>query len=138
MKLPAAELLEKEWDAQLFAREKGLASMLGWMSYHTLRSRGSQSGYPDRTLVRDRIIFAELKTSSNRPTPTQREWLDRLARAGGEVYLWRPADLDEVGRILSGHFNFLPGSGDGELMTPGGVTWTPLSMWVPGRGRHGG
>ena len=145
MKLPAATILEKEWDAQLFGSEKGLAPMLGWTSYHTLRSKGSQPGYPDRTLVRERIIFAELKTDSGRPTAEQRDWLDRLARAGGEVYLWRPRDLPDIGRLLSGAYAFLPASDDlleprphSTLVTPIGATWTPLSMWLPGRGRFDG
>ena len=69
--------------------------------YHTLRSKGSQSGFPDRVLVRERVIFAELKREKTGPTPNQIEWLDGLAIAGAEVYVWRPRDLEEIGLILS-------------------------------------
>ncbi len=94
--------LEKEFDFQLFNSKKGLAPMLGWrLCYHTLRSKGSQSGFPDRVLVRERIIFAELKREKGVVTPGQVEWLNGLAAAGAEVYLWRPSDLDEIALILS-------------------------------------
>ncbi len=94
--------LEKEFDYQLFNSKKGLAPMLGWrLCYHTLRSKGSQSGFPDRVLVRERVIFAELKREKGVPTPAQIEWLNGLAAAGAEVYLWRPSDLDEIAKILS-------------------------------------
>ncbi len=97
--------LEKEWDYQLFNSKKGLAPMLGWrLCYHTLRSKGSQSGFPDRVLVRERVIFAELKREKGVPTPAQVDWLNGLAAAGAEVYLWKPSDLDEIGKILAMRF----------------------------------
>jgi hypothetical protein len=100
---PLGDILEKEWDATLFNSQRGLAPMLGWrLCYHTLRSKGSQSGFPDRVLIRrGRVIFAELKREKGKPTDSQIEWLDALANAGQEVYLWRPSDLEEIGRILS-------------------------------------
>jgi hypothetical protein len=99
---PLEDILEKEWDHTLFNSQKGLAPMLGWkLCYHTLRSKGSQSGFPDRVLVRERVIFVELKREKTGPTPNQVEWLDGLAIAGAEVYVWRPRDLEEIGLILS-------------------------------------
>lgn len=137
----AAELLEKDWDAQLFASRTGLASRLGWRSYHTLRSKGSQPGFPDRLLARDRLIYAELKTTAGRLSALQRGWLDLLAYAGGEVYLWRPDDLEEIGRVLSQSYTFIPARAVGQdrtppyLVVPGG-SWTPGSMWIEGKGRR--
>lgn len=127
------DLLESDWDAQLFRGPKALANILGWTTYHTLRSRGSRSGYPDRTCVRDRILFAELKREKTRPTPDQVEWLDRLARAGGEVYLWRPSDLEEIGLVLAKRHDYI--SGHGELWHQGHVL-RPGSLWIPGHGRR--
>ncbi len=102
--------LEKEWDYQLFNSKKGLAPMLGWrLCYHTLRSKGSQSGFPDRVLVRERVIFAELKREKGVLTPAQIEWLNGLARAGAEVYVWRPSDLDEIAQILTMKSQPFPG-----------------------------
>jgi hypothetical protein len=143
---PLHELLETDWDAQLFRGPKALATMLGWTSYHTLRSKGSKTGYPDRTLVRDRIIFAELKREaevgkrgqplklSHDVTDDQRDWLDKLARAGGEVYVWKPSDLEEIARILSGRWDYSWGADPG-LSTHIGNAWTPNSLWIPGLGR---
>lgn len=136
---PLAEVLEDDWDRQLFRGPKAVATMLGWTSYHTLRSRGSRSGYPDRTCVRERIIFAELKREKTKPTPDQVEWLDRLAAAGGEVYLWRPSDLDEIGNLLGRrlHFNAHDRSLIPTSASSGDQLW-PGSMWLPGAGRRDG
>ncbi len=120
--------LEKEWDYQLFNSKKGLAPMLGWrLCYHTLRSKGSQSGFPDRVLVRERVIFAELKREKGIVSANQTEWLNGLALAGAEVYLWRPSDLDEIAQILSKRAR--------PETRPSCAWWPPVvgSMAVPGR-----
>jgi len=148
---PLAEILETEWDATLFRGPRALANQLGWTTYHTLRSKGSKTGYPDRTLVRDRILFVELKREpetgkrgqplklSHDVTDDQRAWLDKLANAGGEVYVWRPSDLDEIARILSKRWFYVPtplAFAAGRLeMSDGSERWTPRSLWAPGAGR---
>lgn len=155
---PLTEMLEKEWDSQLFSlsrRNPGLAVRLGWTSYHTLWSRGSQPGYPDRTLWKgtQRVIFAELKreltgkASLDRirvPAPAQVAILDGLARAGAECYLWRPSDLDEAASILGKPWRFRRyESGEGmhtpasppRLVLGDGAAWVPRSIWIPGAGR---
>lgn len=125
-----ADLTEKEWDAQIFNTQKGLAPMLGWrLNYHTLRSKGSRSGFPDRVLVRDRIIYAEMKTETGKPSDKQVEFLDALARAGGEVYLWRPSDFEEIGRILSKRW-IKDAMSQGIFLPGDGVRWIPGSMWI--------
>lgn len=83
---------------QSYVRE--LAQLRGWLYYHTRDSRGSDPGFPDTVLVRaPRLIFAELKTANAKPTPTQQRWLGELEGIA-EVYLWRPADLDEIRNLL--------------------------------------
>jgi hypothetical protein len=141
------DVLEDQWDAQLFRGKNAVAVMLGWTSYHTLRSRGSRAGYPDRTLVRDRIVFVELKREKTGPTDDQVEWLDRLAIAGGEVYLWRPSDLDEIAKVLSSRWTLEPAETVGpspnlaatwfppRLYRRDYGAWTPRSFWIPGVGR---
>jgi hypothetical protein len=129
---PLADILEDAWDAQLFRGPKSLATATGWVTYHTLRSKGSRSGYPDRTCVRERILFVELKREKTKPTPDQVDWLDRLARAGGEVYLWRPSDLDEAGIVLGTRWVY-----DRDLhLLNRGSDFYPASMWLPGIGRR--
>lgn len=144
---PLAALTEKEWDTQLFSGPGSLAATLGWtLRYHVLRSKGSQPGFPDRVLVRDRIMYVETKTEKGKPSEEQVGWLDALARAGGEVYLWRPRDLDEAARVLSGRWELSAGGtvAPGRWLLRrervGGVTstrerWTPGSLWLPGIGR---
>ena len=135
---PLADVLEDEWDRQLFRGPNALATMLGWTSYHTLRSRGSKAGYPDRTCVRDRILFAELKREKTQPTRDQVRWLDRLAQAGGEVYLWRPSDLDEAAVILGRRWRLThTPAGDPVLRsTSRDETLAAASAWLPGVGRR--
>lgn len=145
MSIPAdtlADVLEDVWDRQLFRGDKSVAHSLGWTTYHTLRSRGSRSGYPDRTCVRERILFVELKRERTKPTPDQVEWLDRLARAGGECYLWRPSDLDEIAVVLRKRWAYVPWSFSidrGPRLSYAGTSdLEPGSMWIPGSGRRDG
>ena len=89
-------------EEQLLADIRALATRLGWLCYHTHDSRRSQAGYPDLTLTNGRrVIFAELKTATGKPTQEQATWLALLRHAGQECYLWRPADWPEVVRVLS-------------------------------------
>ncbi len=79
-----------------------VAKLTGWMVYHTWRSDHSPAGFPDLVLVRDgRLIFAELKSAKGKLTVNQRQWLRALERAGQEVYVWYPADLDDAIRIIN-------------------------------------
>jgi hypothetical protein len=98
---PMVELSEQELEQTLFQLPTGLAPQLGWdRRYHTYRSKRSPSGFPDWCLARDRIIFVELKAEKGKPTPEQVSWLTALTAAGGEVYLWRPTDLEEAAAVL--------------------------------------
>ena len=86
----------KEADFQAAVIE--LAEVLGWRVYHTHNSRRSQPGFPDLTMVRDgNLIFAELKTTSRRPTPDQMSWLNDLGIVPGlVVFIWRPSDWPDI------------------------------------------
>lgn len=90
-----------------------LATLRGWLCYHTHDSRRSNAGYPDLTLARHRrLVFAELKSETGRVAPAQRLWLDALLavcadwpdpcseRCPVEVYVWRPSDWPEVEAVL--------------------------------------
>lgn len=89
---------EKEWLEQI----RKLAGQLGWLCYHPHQSQRSEPGFPDLTLVRERVVFVELKRqqAAAKLSPHQELWRDRLLAAGAEWYLWRPADADDVIRIL--------------------------------------
>lgn len=125
-----------------------LARLRGWdRVYHTFDSRRSAGGWPDLVLVKRRIVFAEIKRAGERPRPDQVGWLDGLAVAGGEVYLWTLDDLEEIGHVLAGAWDFVPygrsvtpfGVVDGpRLVTAGsgGRQLEPRSAWIPGHGRR--
>lgn len=105
------DLLERDWQTQVIgtAAKPGLARQLGWRVYHTLRSTGSQAGYPDWTLVRERVVFLELKREKGRATEAQRDWLRALTDAGAEVYLARPRHLAAIGAVLGRRGRLAPG-----------------------------
>jgi len=135
---PLEDILEKEWASDLFSTKRGLAPSLGWrLTYHTQHSQSSRSGFPDQVLIRDRIIFVELKREKTKPTDNQIEFLDGLTRAGGEVYVWRPSDLEEIGLILSKRWVFIPrtAQNEGGRLHQGENFWVPGSAWVCGHGR---
>lgn len=63
-----------------------IARLLGWRVYHTFDSRKSEAGFPDLVLVRERVIYAEIKMVGQRPRPSQIDWLNSLSKAGAEAY----------------------------------------------------
>lgn len=91
------DITEKEWLEQI----RTLAKQLGWYTYHTHRSRRSEPGFPDLVLVRDRVLFVELKTETGKATDVQADWLARLQLAGANAFLWRPGDLEDAARELT-------------------------------------
>jgi hypothetical protein len=92
-------LSEKEFQAEV----RRLAKRHGWRHFHTASSKRSEPGLPDSVMVRPpRVVFAELKVPPNKPTAEQLNWLDDLKQCPGvEAYLWGPADLPEIERILT-------------------------------------
>jgi len=101
---PLADLTEKEWSDQLVgtAGKPGLARTLGWTTcYHTLRSKGSASGFPDWVLVRERVIYLELKTETGKVSEAQARWIKALHAAGNEVWIVRPRHLEEIAYVLT-------------------------------------
>ena len=59
--------------------------------YHTHDSRRSERGFPDVVICGPSgVLFRELKSSTGRLSPAQREWLDKLRQAGADAAVWRP------------------------------------------------
>lgn len=87
---------EREFQREVVKR----ALIFGWRCYHTYDSRRSAAGFPDLVLVRERVIFAELKTETGKLGKEQQEWIGALANAGMEAHVWRPSDLEEIVRVL--------------------------------------
>lgn len=78
-----------------------LAKRNCWKWYHTFDSRKSVSGFPDLVLVRDRVVWAELKSTHGKTDAAQETWLEVLRGAGQEVYVWRPADWPAIVQTLT-------------------------------------
>lgn len=112
---PLEELTEKQYDALLFQTHESVARTLGWQSWHVVRPQGSRAGLPDRICWRDRILFVELKSAAGTLSDVQAAVLTGLAKAGGECYLWAPADYDDATIVLASH---------GAPRAPIGSRWT--------------
>jgi len=91
-----------------------LAGYLGWKHLHVRRSLGrgrkwvtatNIDGWPDLHLWHEatkRTMYVELKSEAGRLQANQIEVLGSLTRAGQEVYVLKPSDLELAKRILSG------------------------------------
>ena len=97
---PASTLSEKAWLQQV----RTLARAQGWMTYHTLHSRGSEAGFVDLVCLKPPVLVcAELKTDVGRVTPQQQQWLNTLAQVTTvRAHVWRPSDWAEVVHVFSG------------------------------------
>jgi hypothetical protein len=87
---------------------------LGGLVYHAAHVMSqSEKGWPDFTGIRRRdrrLIFAELKSETNAPTPRQAAVLDLLRCLESfpplergptiQVFVWRPSDLEQIREIL--------------------------------------
>lgn len=83
-----------------------LAQYLGWWPWHPYYAARSPKGYPDLTLFRERVIFAELKARRadgrmGKLTPEQVEMAHRCFKAGAEYYAWTPEDWEDIKAVLS-------------------------------------
>jgi len=87
-------------EAQFQQQVLQLARLNGWWCYHTYDSRRSQPGLPDLILIRERVVWAELKVRPNRLRPNQKDCLNRLQNAQQETYVWYPEDWDAIVQIL--------------------------------------
>ena len=90
-------MTEKQFQTQIVM----VAKANGWIVYHTYDSRRSEPGFPDLVLVRDRVLFRELKTDTGRISQAQQEWGDVLTKAGADFAIWRPRDLKAIVKELS-------------------------------------
>jgi hypothetical protein len=87
-----------------------LARLLKWRVAHFRPARTAKgwrtpvqadgAGFPDLVLVRDRVIYAELKSETGRLSTDQEAWRDAILGAGGLWYCWRPSDWPEVVAVL--------------------------------------
>lgn len=102
----SSRLSEEAFQAQVIE----LAEVCGWrvIEFEAYRkaARGKflgeqrSTGWPDLTLIRERVIFRELKAQAGRASADQKEILGLLEAAGADVRVWRPSDWPEIERTL--------------------------------------
>ena len=68
-----------------------LCGWLGLYHYHPCISVGSARGWPDSTIVGERVIYRELKSEHGRLRPEQAALGERLSAAGQDWAIWRPS-----------------------------------------------
>ena len=83
---------EKHFQAQVIK----IAKAFGWTYYHTYWSKNSPAGFPDLVLVKNKILYRELKTEKGRLTPAQKMWGENIKKAGGDWDVWRPSMADKI------------------------------------------
>ena len=87
-------MLEREFQSAI----TDLCDLLGLRWWHDNDSRRNKAGLPDLIVVGPHgVLFRELKTTTGRVTPEQRDWLVELAAAGADADVWRPTDLQPAG-----------------------------------------
>ncbi len=91
-----------------------LAGLLKWRTAHFRPAltkhgwrtavAGDGKGFPDLVLVRDRVLFVELKSARGQLSIEQQDWFHALGDAGAERYIWLPADWTDgtIERVLRG------------------------------------
>ncbi len=79
-----------------------LLKLYKWRYYFTWNSKHSPAGFPDLVILRDdRLAFIELKSEKGKLTGEQSQWLQALKETKlCEVYIWRPAQLEQIAKIL--------------------------------------
>lgn len=91
-------------EADFQQRVMDAARRAGWMVAHFRPAKtqtgrwvtpmAGDKGFPDLALAKDgRVLLAELKRDTGKPTPEQVAW---LAAAGGHGRLWRPENWEAV------------------------------------------
>lgn len=88
-----------------------LATLCGWrvQAFRAARTKDGwrtplqgHRGGPDLLLVRERVLFRELKRDSGRLTEEQEAWGAALQAAGADWAVWRPREWPRIEDALRG------------------------------------
>lgn len=58
--------------------------------YYQTPVQADGAGFPDLVLVRDRVLWVELKSEEGRLSVEQQDWMFALGAADQERHIWRP------------------------------------------------
>lgn len=93
---PALGVPKRPGLAALFAKLQTLAQAEGWESFDTYNALGEDAGL-QCILVREAVLFVDLKEVGEPLTVLQQRWQEALRRAGQqEVYTWTIADWETM------------------------------------------
>ena len=101
----ASAYVETAYEKDFLALVRDMAKGAGWIFYHTYDSRHSEPGFPDCVMIHvqgHRIVYCELKSQDGKERPAQLAYRVAIKAAGGEAYLWRPSDMQEITDVLRG------------------------------------
>jgi len=101
-----AKKLTRQTERQFQDQVIELATYLGWWVWHPYYAARSPEGYPDLTMFRERVVFAELKARNakgrmGKLSPFQVEMAQRCFKANAEYYAWNPDDWDALVEVLT-------------------------------------
>ncbi|HEY8597104.1 MAG TPA: hypothetical protein VIL85_01660 [Thermomicrobiales bacterium] len=85
---PSLRISEEDFQALVV----DLAERFRWLCWHDNDSRRNDAELPDLLLLRERLIWRELKTQKGRLSAEQAAWGERLLRGGQDWAIWRPQD----------------------------------------------
>jgi len=99
---PQEQLARSMSEADLQQNVISLARAQGWLVAHFrpgMTKRGNwvtavqydAAGFPDLVLVKDRVIYVELKAELGKLTDVQEVWMSALNHAGEDTFVWRPS-----------------------------------------------
>lgn len=94
--LPQYFSSEREFQAWVEER----AAERGWIAFHDRDSRKNLAGLPDLILIRERVVWLELKWGRGKARSKQVIFCDALRAAGQEVYVCWPKDIPLILRVL--------------------------------------
>jgi len=100
---PKGQLARLMSEAELQKSIIAFARAQGWLVAHfrpgkTTRGNwitpvsGDGAGFPDLVLVRDTVIYAELKSQLGQLTAVQSIWMSTLKHSRQRTFIWRPMD----------------------------------------------
>lgn len=101
----------KVTEAQFQRQVIQLAQMTGWRVAHFRPAQNARGdwrtpvaadgkGFPDLVLVRETVLFVELKVNGNKLAPDQVAWRDALTHAGANWHLWTDDDWPAIEQTL--------------------------------------
>lgn len=88
---------EQEFQQWVEAR----AAERGWIAFHDRDSRKNIAGLPDNILIRERVVWMELKYGRGVLSRKQKIFLAALRAAGEEVHVCYPGDIPKILEVLA-------------------------------------